>query len=70
LLLFANFRFRGWNCKARFSATEILDKSTATQWRHITDELNPADDGSRDVAAAFFVCSVVENQAYGLSNER
>jgi hypothetical protein len=34
--------------------TGILDKSAATQWCHIPGELNPADDGSRGVSAAFF----------------
>ncbi|XP_046632214.1 uncharacterized protein LOC124311889 [Daphnia pulicaria] len=34
--------------------TDILDKSEATQWRHIPGEHNPADDGSRGVSAAFF----------------
>jgi hypothetical protein len=34
--------------------TDILDKSEATQWRHISGELNPADDGSRCLSTAFF----------------
>lgn len=31
--------------------TEILDSSSATQWRHIPGEVNPADDFSRGIQA-------------------
>lgn len=31
--------------------TEILDSSSATQWRHIPGEVNPADDCSRGIPA-------------------
>ncbi len=34
--------------------TDILDKSEATQWRHVPGELNPDDDGYRGVSAVFF----------------
>ena len=34
--------------------TDILEKSSTIQWRHVPGELNPADDGSRGVSAAFF----------------
>jgi hypothetical protein len=34
--------------------TDILERSSAIQWRHVPGKLSLADDGSRGVSAGFF----------------